>query len=285
EPPGSPLGAASFEAVRVPAQDMIHVLDRAFPGQVRGLSWLAPVALKLRDRDEASDALLMQLKVAAALTGFVTDPDGTGGGFPGQRSGEKLDLTLAPGALRVLPSGAGIEFTPVTPALAQAVDFLRSMDREIAAGAGLTYEQLTGDLSEANYSSARVGLLEFRRRAEMLQRSLIEAQLLRPLWARWISTQALAGSIPADPESLAAYGAVRFVAPGWAWVDPLKEAQGEIAAIGAGLKSRAEVVAARGRDLDELDAELEADSFRPAGRAAPAEPQDEDDEGRGRAAA
>ena len=58
-------------------------------------------------------------------------------------------------------------------------------DREIAAGTGITFEMLTGDLGQANYSSARVGLLEFRRRAEMLQRSLIEGQFLRPLWRRW----------------------------------------------------------------------------------------------------
>ncbi len=44
--------------------------------------------------------------------------------------------------------------------------------------------------------------------------------------------------------------------PGWQWVDPQKEVNADIAAIGAGLKSREEVVAARGRDIDELDAEI-----------------------------
>ena len=45
----------------------------------------------------------------------------------------------------------------------------------IAAGVGLTYELLTGDLSQVNYSSIRAGLIEFRRRMEALQ-----WQLLRP---------------------------------------------------------------------------------------------------------
>lgn len=63
EAPGSPF-AFFGEAVRVPAVDMLHVFDPLFPGQVRGLSWLVPVLLRMRDRDEASDALLMQLKVA-----------------------------------------------------------------------------------------------------------------------------------------------------------------------------------------------------------------------------
>lgn len=77
--------------------------------------------------------------------------------------------------------------------LTQAAEFLRSQDREIAAGVGLTYEALIGDLGQANYSSARVGLLDFRRRVEMLQINLIEIQLLRPLWHRWWSVREMAG--------------------------------------------------------------------------------------------
>lgn len=62
EAPGSAF-AVFTAAVRVPAGDMIHVFDPLFPGQVRGLSWLAPVLLKLRDRDETSDAMLQAMKV------------------------------------------------------------------------------------------------------------------------------------------------------------------------------------------------------------------------------
>ena len=93
----------------------------------------------------------------------------------------------------------------------------------------------------------------------MLQRVLIEGQFLRPFWRRWIDVQALAGTIPADPAGLADYHAVRFVPPGWQWVDPAKEVAADVAAIEAGLKSREEVVAARGRDIDELDAERARD--------------------------
>lgn len=263
EAPGSPFGAWG-EAIRIPAMDMLHIFDPLFPGQVRGLSWLAPVLLKLRDRDEAGDALLMALKVQSLITGFVSDPEGGAAGFNAEASGG-VNVSLEPGAMRILPPGAEVKFSTPGQGLAQAVDFLRAQDREIAAGVGLTFEMLTGDLGEANYSSARVGLLDFRRRAEMLQRLLIEGQCLRPLWARWIDVKALAGAIPSDPATLADYRAVRFVPPGWQWVDPRNEVEAEVAAIGAGLKSREEVVAARGRDIDELDAERARDRARDAG--------------------
>lgn len=260
EAPGAPF-ATFGEAVRVPAPDMLHAFDRLFPGQVRGLSWLTPVLLKLRDRDEASDALLMQLKVASLITGFIRDPEGGAAGFDEAASGGQVNVSLEPGAMRILPPGADVTFSSPGQGLAQAVEFLRAQDREIAAGVGLTFEALTGDLGEANYSSARVGLLEFRRRAEMLQRNLIEDQVLRPLWRRWIDSQSLAGAIPAGEAAL--YYGVRFVGPGWAWVDPRNEIEAEIAAINAGLKSREEVVAGRGRDVDDLDEELARDARRP----------------------
>ena len=267
EAPGNPF-AIYGAAIRIPAADMIHVFDALFPGQVRGLSWLAPVLLKLRDRDEASDALLMQMKTAALITGFVRDPEGGAAGFDDGAGAGQVNVSLEPGAMRILPPGADVTFSQPGPGLSQAVEFLRAQDREIAAGVGLTFESLTGDLGEANYSSARVGLLEFRRRAEMMQKNLIEGLFLRPLWRRWIDTRALAGAIPSDPATLADYHAVRFVAPGWQWVDPAKEVAAEVAAITAGLKSREEVVAGRGRDIDDLDEERARDAARSQGEAA-----------------
>jgi len=268
EAPGTPFGGWGAP-VRVPARDVLHVFDPLFPGQVRGLSWLAPVLLKLRDRDDLSDAMLTQQKVAALMTGFVRDLDGSLGGFEGEREGGDINVALEPGAMRVLPPGADVSFTAPGRGLTQAVEFLRAQDREIAAGVGLTAEMLTGDLERTNYSSARVGLVEFRRRAEMLQRSLVEGQLLRPLWRRWVDLRALAGEIGDAGAALEDWHAVRFVPPGWQWVDPLNEAQAAVAAIDARLKSREEVVAARGRDIDELDEEIARDAGRTQGDTAP----------------
>ena len=256
ERPGS--GFSPYETRRVPASDMLHIFDQLFPGQVRGLSWLAPVLLRLNDREQLSDALLMQAKVAAMMTGFIRDPSGGSAGF-GAGTSDAIDVSLEPGAMRVIPPDADVFFTNPPQGLRQSVDYLAAIDREIASGVGLTYEMLTGDLAQANYSSARVGLLDFRRRAEALQRRLIEGQFLRPLWRRWIEVRQLAGDLPADDDDLFA---VRFIGPGFAWIDPEKEVNAEIAAIAAGLKSREEVVAARGRDIDELDEEIARDRQR-----------------------
>ena len=48
------------------------------------------------------------------------------------------------------------------------------------------------------------------------------------------------------------------------WVDPAKDVAAEVAAINAGLMCRRQAVAARGYDLEALDAEIAADNARAA---------------------
>lgn len=125
---------------------------------------------------------------------------------------------------------------------------------------------LTGDLSEANYSSLRSALVQFRRRVETLQFSVIVHQLVRPVWERFVTLAVLSGALDApDFEADAeAYLSAEFYPPAQAWVDPLKDRQAEALAVASGFKSRRQVVAEQGFDIEELDAEIAADRQREA---------------------
>src|SRR3970282_2854989 len=74
--------------------------------------------------------------------------------------------------------------------------FMGGQLRSIAAGMGITYEQLTGDLTGVNYSSIRAGLLEFRRRCEQFQHQVIVFQMCRPIWQTWLDAASLSGALP-----------------------------------------------------------------------------------------
>lgn len=213
----------------------------------------------MADLDAASDAMLKNLQVSALFAGFVTDLNGGTGGFDGAPEAGALNVSLEPRTVRLLPPGTDVKFSTPGSGLSQQSDFVRLQLHEVAAGLGLQYSQLTGDLSQVNYSSARFGHLEHRRRVEMLQRTLIEAQILRPLWRAWIGHKALAGEITTAEAASPDFLGVRFVRPGWESLDPLKEVNADIRALEAGLKSRAEITAGRGRDLAELDEEIAAD--------------------------
>ena len=256
----------SLATVRLPADRLLQVFRPEAPGQVRGLSWLAPILLSLADVDQLADAQLMRQKVAALLTGFIINQSGDGSPFTGDASadGSAIDSGLEPGTLKVLSAGQDVKFSDPATIGAESIDFLRLTIRHIAAGLGVPYEVLTGDLSQVNFSSIRAGLLEFRRRVEAVQNNVIIFQFCRPIWEQWLTVAALSGEIDArgfarDPR---AFRAAKWITPRREFVDPLKDARAEIESINAGVMSRREAVAARGWDVEQLDVEIAADHER-----------------------
>lgn len=262
--PGDPL-AVSSRTRRIPARDVIHVFKPIVPGQVRGVSWFAPVFTRLHELDQLEDAQLMRQKVSALVTGFIRDQEGTAGGFDGteQESGI-LQASLEPGTMQVLRPGQDVTFSDPAK-VGDGDQFLKSQLRAVAAGLGITYEALTGDLGGVNYSSARVGLLEFHRFIETIQSNVFIPQFCRPIWQRFVTLAVYSGAVSAPdferrPQE---YFTAGWTPPGWRWVDPLKSAQAAAIELESGLRSRAEIVAERGRDIEDLDAEIAADAFYP----------------------
>jgi lambda family phage portal protein len=264
EHPGDALNPmASTEIVRVSADSVLHLFRPLRPGQLRGQPWLTQVLIKLYELDQYDDAELVRKKTAAMFAGFVTknapqdsllgeaNPDATGAALAG----------LEPGTLQVLLPGEDVKFSSPADVGAAYETFMRVQLRSIAAGMGITYEQLTGDLTGVNYSSIRAGLLEFRRRCEQFQHQVIVFQMCRPIWRAWIDAAVLSGALP-KPQDLSLYYDVKWIPPGFAWVDPLKDIKAQIMAVRAGFKSRAEVVSEQGYDVEGTDAEIAADNAR-----------------------
>ena len=261
--PGDPLGPLRTEPLRVPAADCIHLFRPLAAGQLRGITWLAPVLLRLHELDQFEDAALVKAKVAALFTGFITDPDGTVGGLSGTNSSGVLTVGMEPGSLIPLPPGADIRFS--TPAEHDAyAPFVKNHLRAVAAGMSLPYELVSGDLEGVTYSSIRAGLIEFRRRVEQLQHNIVVHQFCRPVWERFVRLAVLSGALPArDFENRpSAYLGCEWLPPKFDYVDPKKDVEAEILAIGSGLKSRTQAIAERGFDAEQVDAEIAADKER-----------------------
>jgi lambda family phage portal protein len=257
--------SVAWPPIRIPAEDICHVFRPLFPGQVRGIPWASSILVGLNELDQLFDAMLVAAKVSAMHAGFLIDQNSTGVGVPydGHQKGSILDGGLEPGTLKILPSGFDVKFS--SPQQVQtSIDLAKLSLRQVAAGLGVPSYLCDGDLSQANYSSLRAALVEFRRRIEQIQYHQLIPQLLRPVWRRWLTLEILAGRIDApgfedDPE---AWLSVDWYPPGFPWVDPLKDAEAEVALIAAGLKSRKQSVAERGYDVVQLDAEIAADHAR-----------------------
>ncbi|WP_288943966.1 phage portal protein [uncultured Roseovarius sp.] len=247
------------EPVRVPAENMLHLMRPLGPGQVRGVSWLASVLLTVNEFDQLQDALLVGAKIAAMHAGFVTDQNNLGGTGPYSDANDLTDISLEPGVVRVLPSGTDIKFNTPNEAK-ESIAFAKLTLGQIAAGLGVPQHLLDGDLSDANYSSLRAGLLPFRQKIEQFVYHQIAPQILDPLWRRVISREYIAERL--DLDALEPAFKVEWLAPRAMQVDPMKDTQALIAQIGAGLTSRTQAVASLGWNAADMDAEIAADRER-----------------------
>lgn len=261
--PGETLAGLPLTSSRVPASDVIHMFRQLVPGQLRGLSWFAPVLLSGKDLDSLLDAMLVRAKVSAMFVGSLYDPDGNAGGLEGDQTDQTLDTTAEPGTIRVEDGNGRLEWSE-PPDSGDTVGFSKSVLRRIATGAGVTYEQATGDYSETNYSSARAALMEFRRFAGAVQHHTIIHQLCQPIWNDFVEWLVLSGQISAREyqRNRMVFQAVKWLPPAWGWVDPEKDAKAAILEMDNLIRSRSEIVAERGYDIEALDREIAADQAR-----------------------
>ena len=114
-------------------------------------------------------------------------------------------------------------------------------------------------MSQINFSSARVAIIEFRKKIEAAQ-DHFAFQILRPVWRRWLTLEILSGRIDAPlTEEVLRH---RWIAPKAEWLQPDKDVAAESMAIAAGLTSRREAVASRGINIEELDNQIASDRAR-----------------------
>jgi lambda family phage portal protein len=244
---------------RVPASEIWHlkVTDR-WP-QTRGEPWLHTVLRKLDDMGEYTGAEVAAARASAYYfaTIYKTD-DGQNPLATGDDASARPVMDIEPLMVQELAPGERLEFhKPDRPNV--ALDpFLRYMLREVAAGTGVSYESLSRDYSQSNYSSSRLALLDDRDLYKTMQQWWIR-NFRRPLHRVWLQQAVLGGVLPGvSVERYAAapasYEAVLFKPRGWSWVDPTKEVTAYKEAIKAGLTTLTDVIAATadGRDIEDV---------------------------------
>ena len=252
------------DIVRVPASEVIHVIDPIEGGQLRGVSRLAPAIVKLFLLDQYDDAELDRKKVAAMYAMFVTSPAPENPLAPAEDDEMPAGVEISPGQIVRLDPGEDVTVGQPADSGATYEPFQYRTLLQISAALGIPYPYLANDMVKGNFSNSRLALIEFRRRVSAWQHSVMVYQLCRPIYARWMDAAVLSGGL-----TLPDYEANRvrlltadWLPTKWDWVDPLKDANAEIAQIEAGLKSRTQAIAERGYDAEQVDREIAAERER-----------------------
>lgn len=241
------LRVTNLLSSRVPAEEIIHVFRQDRPHQTRGVPWASPVIIRLRDFDDYSDAQLLKQKISACFTAFAVDTEAPDAGM-----GTELIDKLEPGAIEILPPGKDIRFAN-PPTVGEFDKISREYLLQIAAGFGVTYESLTGDLSNTSFASGRMGWLEFQRNIEAWRWQMLVPQLLNPVWS-WF---AAAGSV----NGVRMEGIVpQWTAPRRELIDPAKEIEATKKAVRSGFMSLSEAIREFGYEPEEVREEQAEDN-------------------------
>ena len=252
------------EIVRVPASEVIHVIDPVEGGQLRGVSKLAPAIVKLFLLDQYDDAELDRKKVAAMYAMFVTSPAPENPLAPPGDEDDPGGVEISPGQVVRLDPGEDVTVGQPADSGATYEPFQYRTLLQISAALGIPYPYLANDMVKGNFSNSRLALIEFRRRVSAWQHSVMVYQLCRPVYARWMDAAVLSGALalPRYETNRSRLLTADWLPTKWDWVDPLKDANAEIAQIEAGLKSRTQAIAERGFDAEQVDREIAAEHAR-----------------------
>lgn len=256
------LSSVRYE--RVPAADIIHLAVVERWPQTRGEPWLHAAARRLNDMDGYAEAEIIRARSQANNVGWITTPEDTeslgdieGTGSDGQPDGS-FEMEAEPGVWKKLSPGEEVEQPPATSPNTAFPDFMRAMLREVSAGAGPSYESISRDYSQSNYSSSRMGILDDRDGYRFIQWWLIR-DFRKRVHPVFLMQGSLAGvfqtfTLEQYANNMRKFEATRWKPRGWTWIDPTTEVEAYILAINAGLTTRDAVIAATagGQDIEDI---------------------------------
>lgn len=237
--------------IRIPADEVIHLMLPERVKQSRGVPLLASTIMKLHQMKGLTEAEVIAARATASLMGFIETPEGELQGddvVDGQRVTE-----FEPGVFKQLNPGEKVNVPSINRPGNQFEPFMKVMLRSVAAGAGVSYESISRDYSNVNYSSARQALLEDRDSWRVLQKWLIN-NFNQVVFEAWLEQAVLAGVLPLpkffqNPDFY--FESIRWMPRGWSWVDPTKEVAAYKEALRCGFTTQSEIIAQGGGDFEE----------------------------------
>lgn len=239
-----PGDSGSFrDSRRVPASALIHLFQKKRPGQLRAAPWMAPVMGRMRHMDDYDEAEIYAKKLQASYVAFITllgeesPVEATDRGNPVEETEIGVRYRLNPGENVTLSS---------PPESRGYKDFTNAQLHALAAGLGLTYEMLTGDLSQVNYTSFKAGEITFRTYYDQIRWHLFVPRFCQRVYAEFLRVATAVGVIDGPPET------VEWTCPRYESVDPEKDYKAVVTAVRSGLMSLKEAAAQQGYSLETI---------------------------------
>ncbi|MCB2200868.1 phage portal protein [bacterium] len=217
-------------------RNVLHLFEREFPGQHRGLPMLYPVLRELKQITRLTDAELDAAVVQSFFTAFI-ETENEGGGAQGMlgdgvSDSEKIDASdetkveMGPGMTVSLFPGEKVQMAQPNRPSGAFEPFYRALIEMIGAAVGVPYEVILEHF-QSSYSASRASLLEawkfFRK-----ERAWFAANWCQRIYVEFLREAVLRGrlDLPGYLDNAAARFAwqnATWVGMGMGMIDPLKE--------------------------------------------------------------
>lgn len=248
---------------------VLHAFDALRPGQTRGVTRFASTLKDFRALSRFSSFTLERQALNALHLGFIKSQAGPESVGPDFDTDELIKFEEAADdwyrdhplevdgvEIKRLRFGDEFQLATATPDVSQFDAFFRAHLRLIAAALGVTYEELSMDFSQTNYSSARAAFVVAWKEV-MAMRGLIKAQIADPFYLAWLEEAVDIGEVelpdgaPDFYEAMDAYCECLWIGPAQGYVDPVKEILAAAARIEAGVSTLERECAEQDEDWEE----------------------------------
>lgn len=250
----------------VSADDVLHIYIPEDLGQTRERPWLMSVLTTIQNVNSYEESHWTRKKATNNMLGFIQKPEPDMPGSVESASGLASEYDSSTGEVisRSAP-GQWVELlpgeVPIPPQFGPDDQMfgtvLKTMLRRMASGGGLSYQALSKDFSDTNYSSSRLSELQDRDCWRTIQRQII-SKFHQRVFEEWIQSAMLSEQL--DPDLFVDYwqDPEKYCCPSWhprtwSFIDPKKEMDAFMTGRNLGLQSASDQVAELyGSDLEEV---------------------------------
>jgi lambda family phage portal protein len=270
-------------------KQVIHIVDQLLPDQTRGVADMVAALKQMRMTKNFQEIVLQNAVInasyAAAIESELPSLDvfaqiggGTDGGYTkalndymgnylgglGAYLGGAGNITIDGAMIPHLYPGTKLNFKPVGTPGGVGSGYEASLQRNIAAALGVSYEQFSRDYSQTNYSSARASGNETWKFMQGRKKGVAD-RFANNFYALWLEEQIALGQIPLpagktrswfyEPYVKEALCEATWIGASRGQVDETKETQAAIMRIEGGLSTYEKECARLGDDFREIFAQ------------------------------
>lgn len=258
---------------------VFHIFEQQRPGQTRGISQLVAALKEMRTTKRFRDITLQNAVVNASfaaaieselpsqavfesvgggnvgevITSYATDYLGAVAKYAGNSRNMHIDGVKIP---HFFP-GTKLSLHPMGTPGGVGTEFEAGLLRYIAANLDVSYEELSRDYSQTNYSSARAGMLGTWKAAQS-RKKMVADRFATLIYRNWFEEAVNAGEIEAlkgrsipniyDSLAMEAYTRCDWIGAARGMIDELKETQASILRIKQGLTTYEDELGRQGKD-------------------------------------